>query len=498
MKSNKKGSASIGIVVILIAIVLMLVSVVIYLYSNGKIPAKDDTIVSGDKGNSNTSNVDEQIDLIVNNYSMWTMKTDDDTNKPYSYVVTDLDQNGRLEIIASTCQGTGIYTYSKYYEVNDTFDGLYEIKRVNYVEGASEPDIGVKTVKVFIDRDKNVYYYIFDDVIRDGAAIYYENRQDIMLKDGMLFEDNLAYKTTVYKDGVSEITYQDTELNNITAEDFENAGEKKFKGLESETVNFEWITQDGDDLDNVSIDELKTLLKKSYDGFKFSTSQVSTNETEDNKIRHEAYKVALKELMTSKKLPAGEDIEIFFDGSNGATSMEENQFAIYDIDGDGHDELIICWVTAPTAGQLSFIYDYDVNLKKFVSEFNDVPLLTFYDNGVIVALLSHNQGLAGDSFWPYFLYKYNKDSDVYDQIAMVDAWDKTVAASNYEGDKYPEDDDKSGDGIVYYVITDGDYDNRVPVSKEYYENWRRSYLDGAVEIKPEFIGFSEKNIEDIK
>lgn len=220
-----------------------------------------------------------------------------------------------------------------------------------------------------------------------------------------------------------------------------------------------------------------------------------SEEKEYNKIRREAYKAALKELMTSKKLPAGEDIEIFFDGS---TSMEENQFAIYDIDGDGHDELIICWVTAPTAGQLSFIYDYDVNSKKFVSEFNDVPLLTFYDNGVIVALLSHNQGLAGGSFWPYFLYKYNKDSDMYDQIAMVDAWDKTVATSNYEGDKYPEDVDKSGDGIVYYVITDGDYDNRVPVSKEYYENWRRSYLDGAVEIKLEFIGFSEKNIEDIK
>ena len=121
MKSNKKGSASIGIVVILIAIVLMLVSVVIYLYSNGKIPAKDDTIVSGDKGNSNTSNVDEQIDLIVNNYSMWTMKTDDDTNKPYSYVVTDLDQNGRLEIIASTCQGTGIYTYSNWCENSKGF-----------------------------------------------------------------------------------------------------------------------------------------------------------------------------------------------------------------------------------------------------------------------------------------------------------------------------------------------------------------------------------------
>lgn len=493
MKSNKKGSASIGIVVILIAIVLMLISAVIYLYSNGKIPVGNGTVVSGDKEN-NTVSADEQIKVILDNYAMWSMKTDNDVYRPYSYVVTDLDQNGRLEIIASTCQGTGIYTYSKYYEVNKTFDGLDEVKR-NLLEGSSEADIGVKTVKAFVDKDKNEYHYILGDVIRNGAAEYYENKQDIMLKNGELSENILAYKTTIYKDSVPEITYQDTELKDITAEDYEKVEDEKFKGLEAKTVTLEWITQMDDDLDNVSGDVLKALLKKSYDGFKFSTSQVSNNETEENKIRREAYKAALKELMTSKKLPAGEDIEIFFDGS---TSMEKNQFAIYDIDGDGHDELIIYWVTAPTAGQLSFIYDYDVNSKKFVSEFNDVPLLTFYDNGVIVALLSHNQGLAGGSFWPYFLYKYNKDSDMYDQIAMIDAWDKTVATSNYEGDKYPEDVDKSGDGIVYYVITDGDYDNRVPVSKEYYENWRRSYLDGAVEIKPEFIGFSEKNIEEIK
>ena len=79
MKSNKK--CSVGIVVILIAIVLMLISAVIYLYSNGKIPVGNGTVVSGDKEN-NTVSADEQIKVILDSYAMWSMKTDNDVYRP--------------------------------------------------------------------------------------------------------------------------------------------------------------------------------------------------------------------------------------------------------------------------------------------------------------------------------------------------------------------------------------------------------------------------------
>lgn len=491
MKSNKRGSA--GIILIVVAIIAMIIFAAIYLYSN-KIPVSN-IGTSGENGNvTKTDNVEKQIKVIVDNYDMWTMKNADDLHNPYSYVVTDLDQNGRLEIITSTCQGTGIYTYSKYYEVNKTFDGLDEIKR-DLIEGSSEADIGVDTVKVFIDKVNNEYHYIFEDMLRNGAAEYYENKQDIMLKDGKLSENTLAYKTTIYEDAVPKVTYQNTELKEITAKEYEAFEDSKFKDLECKTANIKWITQMGDDLDNASGDALIELLKKSYDGFKFTAFQKSSKDDEENKVRHEAYKNALKDMVESKKLPNDDEIELYYDET---MNMEENKFAIYDIDNDGHDELIIEWVTAPTAGQLSFIYDYDVENEKFVTEFTDVPLLTFYDNGVIVALLSHNQGLAGENFWPYFLYKYDEKTDVYNQVAMVDAWDKTVADSDSNGNKYPVDIDKSGDGIVYYIITDGDYDNKVPVSKKDYENWRSSYLDGAKEVKVEYMSLSAKEIGKIK
>ncbi|MDR1771445.1 MAG: hypothetical protein LBS02_12520 [Hungatella sp.] len=36
--------------------------------------------------------------------------------------------NGRLEIIASTCQGSGLYTHSSIWKVNESMDGLLPVE----------------------------------------------------------------------------------------------------------------------------------------------------------------------------------------------------------------------------------------------------------------------------------------------------------------------------------------------------------------------------------
>ena len=89
MKSNKRGSA--GIILIVVAIIAMIIFAAIYLYSN-KIPVSN-IGTSGENGNvTKTDNVEKQIKVIVDNYDMWTMKNADDLHNPYSYVVTDLDR----------------------------------------------------------------------------------------------------------------------------------------------------------------------------------------------------------------------------------------------------------------------------------------------------------------------------------------------------------------------------------------------------------------------
>ena len=235
---------------------------------------------SGENTQTQVTDYKKQIDVIMNNIDMWNLYTEDNTYNPYGYAITDLDQNGRLEIIASSCQGTGLYTYSNYYEVNERLDGLNKIER-NNEEGNSEADIMTATAKVFIDEDKNEYHYIFDDLVRNGAAEYYENKQDIVLKNGKLSENTIAYKNTKISNSDSyEVILEDASRNKITLEDYQLIENKLFSNLELKLVNIEWITSNDIDFSNVSGDELRAKLITSYEGFRFfvSDSGISLNE----------------------------------------------------------------------------------------------------------------------------------------------------------------------------------------------------------------------------
>jgi len=73
------------------------------------------------KNHSDT--IEKQLDLISGNVALW-WGDDEILYGRYGYSVTDFKKNGRLEIIASTCQGNGLYTHSSIWEVNESMDGL--------------------------------------------------------------------------------------------------------------------------------------------------------------------------------------------------------------------------------------------------------------------------------------------------------------------------------------------------------------------------------------
>lgn len=101
-------------------------------------------------------------------------------------------------------------------------------------------------------------------------------------------------------------------------------------------------------------------------------------------------------------------------------------FALYDVDCDGVEELIARDTVGEVAGQWLKIYGYDDGKREAYIELEEFPNLYYYDNGIIEAGLSHNQGVAGDKLWPYTLYQYNASTGLYEKIAMVDGWDKSL------------------------------------------------------------------------
>jgi len=209
-------------------------------------------------------------------------------------------------------------------------------------------------------------------------------------------------------------------------------------------------------------------------------------ETDD---MYSAYSQALYNLIRDNKLPDGTDAPEL----TGDVSL--NKFAISDIDGDGKDELILIWTNTYGAGQTGYVFAYDPEAKTLRTELTEFTCLTFYDNGMVKALWSHNQGRAGSDFWPYNLYKYVPETDSYGLVGMVDAWDK-----NYPGvddQPFPSDIDKSGTGFVYYIMEDGQYDTSHPVDASEYNEWLNSYLEDAKEIEVRYMDLTEENVRTL-
>lgn len=232
-----------------------------------------------------------------------------------------------------------------------------------------------------------------------------------------------------------------------------------------------------------------------------NTDTADTSEPASGDTPIAAYQAALRRLREEYQLPDGTAVD--WDTEWEWYSMEENTFAVLDIDQDGKQELLINYITALTAGQVQAVYGWDGKGKPLKEEFVDFPYTAFYDNGTVQANFSHNHGLAGEDFWPYTLYVYDGATDTYRYAVMVDAWDRRVAETDYEGNPYPEEIDRDGDGIVFIVtpyanggLADADRGKAV-FSKAGYEEWRAPYFENAQEIDIPWQALTEENIAAI-
>jgi len=201
-----------------------------------------------------------------------------------------------------------------------------------------------------------------------------------------------------------------------------------------------------------------------------------------------AYEVLLRDLYENHVLPGGEELMSFEGGA-------PDQFAVFDVDGDGIDELFILHTDAPMAGMVEKVYSFDPVSGEVREQFSDFPAMTFYDNGVVKVEASHNQGRAGDALWPYTLWTYHAGTDSYVDVGVVDAWDKALGET-YGDRSFPTDVDQDGDGVVYYIMNYGDYrlDEAYAVDKAHYELWLDTYLGDAEELDIPFQDLTAENL----
>lgn len=205
------------------------------------------------------------------------------------------------------------------------------------------------------------------------------------------------------------------------------------------------------------------------------------------------YQEAMQKMLDEKVFPNGDPM--YTNEGDDETVWGDNQFAVTDIDGDGESELLINFSNAPMVGEQFFVFRYDPDSDSFEEELSEFPAVTFYDNGYVTVQASHNQGLAGD-FWPYAIYRYNAEQDVYEQNYYIDAWDKKYFSENADGEPFPDDVDTSSTGILYYIYTD--WTKAVdPADQTAYDQVVADTYGTAVEVKVNYQDITQENIDAI-
>lgn len=219
-----------------------------------------------------------------------------------------------------------------------------------------------------------------------------------------------------------------------------------------------------------------------------NVSNAGNADTSQADLARDAYYSVVETLYKTYTLPDGTNL-----GYDEVSDLSWNQFAICDIDQDGEEELLIIWTSTYSAGMAGIVYGYDSASGSVKTELLEYPSLTFYNNGVVEAGLSHNQGLAGeiDGFWPYTLYRYDKDSDIYAVAAEVDAWNKAYYEKDYNDSPFPDDMDRDGDGILYKITTGG---NEELMDLDAYKEWRNSFIGEAKKVEIPFEKMTEESI----
>lgn len=200
-----------------------------------------------------------------------------------------------------------------------------------------------------------------------------------------------------------------------------------------------------------------------------------------------AFAQVLRNLTGSGILPDGTQLEPWALPAD----FSESSFAVADVDGDGKEELILYFVTSDTAGMQGAILGYDQDRAEVHIQLIGFPSMEFYENGAVKVLYSHNQ--IGGALWPYTLYTYQPQGDIYQPEAIVYSWEKRIRPTNDAGQPFPDQLDRSKTGVIYYVEPDG-WDDSNPMDQEDYLTWEAEALEGSAQLTLPFVPLTEENI----
>ena len=171
---------------------------------------------------------------------------------------TDLDHNGRLEVIAAALHPVDHSNNVHVYELNADGSAFQELRTV-VPEGESFPDILSDTADTFYDASTGSWSYLFTDHLAISTTEVYDVICSVTLKDSSISYQQYALSHTEIKNGIMSTSYIDNNGLTISGDAYSASGINHFPGAERSSTNFAWLSFE--DVTSVSV------VKDSYSIF---------------------------------------------------------------------------------------------------------------------------------------------------------------------------------------------------------------------------------------
>lgn len=205
------------------------------------------------------------------------------------------------------------------------------------------------------------------------------------------------------------------------------------------------------------------------------------------------YLEVLEKILEERTDPNGND----YSDWDRNVHFENNLFAFADVDSDGRIELIFNFNESSMVGMREVVYEYDEETDTLWEELTGWIDTTYYTNGIVKVMDSHNHGR--DPYergtYPYGLYQYDTETDSYQFVYSIDAWDGEVLV-----DDFPEELDTDGDKLLY-CITERKEDEKENVkiyNQAEYDIWVEEMMPDWCEIGVGYHPMTKEAIEGIR
>lgn len=151
-----------------------------------------------------SNDIEEQIYILLDNKDIWELSDEkvgdfcekEDCNG-FGYAITDLDEDGYIEIIKSLYAGNGHFSWNSFYEVTEEGDVIRwddsELK-----ECYSQPDLlSMECLPIFANDAEKLEYYVYD--FESWGVTGYVNRYGVLL-----INDNTVSYTEEFREEIQE------------------------------------------------------------------------------------------------------------------------------------------------------------------------------------------------------------------------------------------------------------------------------------------------------